>query len=143
MAAMRTNGTQAAGNSVWRRISRGVFAKSALAVLAIAALLVGGGFLYAQHQNAGTTTLGVQVLPQDLLSITGGTTVSLKIRLGTGPAYLWGDSLSDCSSPIGTATVISTSGTYTPPLSAVPFNSTSNAYVCVYSPSTPSLNTSV
>ena len=85
----------------------------------------------------------MQVNPADVLTIQGGTTVSLKIRLGSGPAYLWGDSQSNCTSPIGTATTINTSGIYTPALSTVPFNPSSNDYVCVYSPSTSSLNTSV
>ena len=110
--------------------------------LAAVALLAGSALLFAQG-HTGTTSLAVGVNPEDSLTITGGNTVSLKIRLGTGPAYLWGDSSSDCTSPIGTATTISTSGTYTPALTAVPFNPTSNDYVCVYSSSTPSLNKSV
>jgi len=141
---MRSRGRQKAARVAWgRRVARGLRRNSVLLALAALALLVAGALLFAQHSNTGTTGLALQVDPADLLTIQGGTTVSLKIRLGTGPAYLWGDSLSDCNSPIGSATTISTSGIYTPLLSAVPFNQTSNDYVCVYSPSTSSLNTSV
>ncbi len=141
---MRSRGGQKAGRvACGRRGARGLRTNSVLLALAALALLAGGALLFAQHSNTGTASLALQVDPADLLAIQGGTTVSLKIRLGTGPAYLWGDSLSDCNSPIGSAATISTSGIYTPLLSAVPFNQTSNDYVCVYSPSTSSLNTSV
>jgi len=112
-----------------------------LLALAAVALLAGGALLFAQHSRTGTTSLAVQVDPADLLAIQSGTTVSLKIRLGTGPAYLWGDSTNTCTSPIANATTISTSGTYSSLLSAVPF--IYNNYVCVYSPSTLSLTTYV
>ena len=116
----------------------------ALAVLVAAAIVASSIHLFAQSKT-GTASLAVQVDPADLLTISGGTTVSLKIRLGTGPAYLWGDSAFDCNSAptIGNPTTISTSGTYTPLLTAVPFNTTSNDYVCVYDPGTTSLNTYV
>ena len=112
-----------------------------LSFLIAVAFVANGIHLFSQSKTA-TASLAVQVDPADHLTITGGTTVSLQIRLGTGPAYLWGDSLGDCATPIETATDISTSGTYTPLLTAVPFNTTSNDYVCVYDSGTPSLNTS-
>jgi len=124
-------------------VAHGLFKRGVFAALVAVACLASGPRLLAQGSNTATASLGLTVSPADLLTISGGTTVSLKIRLGTGPAYLWGDSLSDCTSPIGTATTISTSGTYTPLLTAVPYNSTSNDYVCVYDPGTTSLNTSV
>ena len=117
-----------------------------LAALAAVIFLASGMPLFGQgHSNTGTASLGLTVSPADQLTITGGNTVNLKIRLGTGPAYLWGDSLSDCGSAptIGSPTTISTSGIYTPALTAVPYNTASNDYVCVYDPGTLSLNTSV
>ena len=146
MGTMRSSGRQNPGRGPWRRrFARGFPRNSALVALAAVALLAGGVHLYPQHSNTGSAGLAVQVNPADLLTITGGNTASLKIRLGTGPAVLWGDSLSDCSSAptIGNPTTIGASGSYSYPLTSVPYNSTSNDYVCVYSSGTPSLNTSV
>ena len=145
MPKMRSSGGQKASSVAPRchRIACGLRRKTAYLVLAAIAFLAGGVLLFAQHGSTGSAGLAVQVNPADVLTIQGGTTVSLKIRLGSGPAYLWGDSQSNCTSPIGTATTINTSGIYTPALSTVPFNPSSNDYVCVYSPSTSSLNTSV
>jgi len=128
-----------------RRVARGLCRTGVLAALVAVIFVAIGTPLFGQHSNTGAASLGLTVSPEDLLTIPGGTSVSLKIRLGTGPAYLWGDSLSDCGSAptIGNPTNITASGTYTPLLTAVPFNTTSNDYVCVYDPGTLSLNTSV
>src|ERR1022692_4597130 len=125
MKARRSIGRQHA-DRVARRLA-GLCSKFILSLLVAMAFVVSSTHLFSQSKT-GTASLAVQVSPADLLQIQGGTSVSLKIRLGTGPAYLWGDSLSDCtSSPtIGNPTTISTSGTYTPLLTAVPFNTTSN-----------------
>jgi hypothetical protein len=128
-----------------RRVARELCRYSVFAALIAMVFLASSTLLFAQHSNSGAASMSVTVSPADQLTTTGGTTADLKIRLGTGPAYLWGDSLSDCSSAptIGSPTTISASGTYTPALSVIPFNTTSNDYVCVYDPGTPSLNTSV
>lgn len=141
MREMRFSGGENAGRPACRRgTALSLRWTTAIVALTVVALLGGSALLFAQHSSTGSAGLAVQVNPADLLTITGGTTVSLAIRLGTGPAYLWGDSTNTCTSPIGTATTISTSGTYSVPLASVPF--ISDAYVCVYSPSTSSLNTS-
>jgi 5-hydroxyisourate hydrolase-like protein (transthyretin family) len=105
-----------------------------LLALAAVALVAGGALLFAQHSRTGTTSLGLQVSPAVQLTNLTSTTVDLWIRLGTGSGYLWGDSSSTCTTPIGTATTYTTSGKYLGiPLTSIPFT-TSNNYVCAYDP---------
>jgi hypothetical protein len=117
----------------WNRVTRRLCRNGVLAALIAFVLSIGSMLLFAQH--TGTASLGVTVAPAVRLTTNGSTSVSLAIRLATGgTGYLWGNSSTSCTSPIGTAIAYSTSGMYNNiALSSVPF-STSNAYVCAYDP---------
>jgi trimeric autotransporter adhesin len=134
MITSRLFGRSRADRVGWsRHVTRRLCRKGVLAALIIFVVTLSGNLLFAQH--TGTASLGVSVAPAVQLTTNDSTNVSLWIRLATGgTGYLWGNSSTSCTSPIGTATTYSTSGMYNNiPLSIVPF-STSNAYVCAYDP---------
>ena len=78
--------------------------------------LTGAIQLHAQSRTA-TTSLELQVLPEELLQVQNGS-VALKIRLARGTtARLW--EATSCASPSPDSQVIIASGTYTIPLNTL------------------------
>jgi len=86
------------------------------ACLGAIVLLTGAIQLYAQSRSA-TTSLVLQVLPEELVQVQNGSVV-LKIRLARGAtASLW--EATSCTSPSPDSQVIIASGTYTIPLNTL------------------------
>ena len=104
------------------------------ALIGVIILLTGGIQLYAQARMA-STSLVLQVRPEELLEDKNGTLV-LKIRLARGTtARLW--MANSCTSPSPESQVITNSGNYNMPLNALrPVSSDSNSsasHVCLVS----------
>jgi hypothetical protein len=86
------------------------------ALIVVISLLTGVTQLYAQGRMA-TASLILQVRPEELLKVMNGN-VMLKIRLARGTtARLWG--ANSCTSPSPDAQVVTMSGTYSFPWSAL------------------------